>query len=293
MIAAVDIGGTQTKYGVMNNAGQFIPPFPKSFPTPGTGFVAKLNTLILEIRESFPLKAVGISIAANVGREGTVLHATNLSISTPVELGRTLSENLGIPVKIENDGNCAALAISRFAGISKKDTFVVLTLGTGVGGGIIYNGELMDSGIGAAAELGHIVVDPAGPLCGCGKHGCLEAFIGESALVARYNRNADQPLHAALEISKLLKSGDEDALAVARFAGEQLGRGMAIISDIIAPRSFYIAGGVAGLGMPFLTAAKESLSRQCFLRLLNRTPSVELVAEAHLLSLKGAWVLAS
>ncbi len=293
MIAAFDIGGTQIKYGVLNNAGQFISSFPRILPTPETDFVSKLNALIFEIRDSFPLKAVGISIAANVGKDGTVLHTTNLSISTPVELGRTLSENLGIPVKIENDGNCAALAVSRFAAISEKDTFVVLTLGTGVGGGIIYNGELMDSGLGATAELGHILVDPEGPLCSCGKHGCLEAFIGESALVARYNRNADQPLHTALEISELLKSGDKGALAVARFAGEQLGRGMAIISDIIAPRSFYIAGGVSGLGMPFLTAAKESLSRQCFLRLLTRIPSVELVAEAHLLSLKGAWIVAS
>ena len=293
MIAAVDIGGTQVKYGVFDTGGQFISPFPKSFPTPETGLVAKVNSLILEIQRNFPLKAVGISIAANVGREGTVLYATNLPISTPVELSRALSEKLGVPVKAENDGNCAALAVSRFIGIPEKDTFVVLTLGTGVGGGIIYNGELMDSGAGAAAELGHIVVDPAGPLCSCGKHGCMEAFIGESALVARYNRGAVRPVHSTREISGLLKSGDQEALVLAQFAGEQLGRGMAIISDIIAPRSFYVAGGVAGLGVPFLTAAKESLSRQCFLRLLNRTPSVELVTEAHLLSLKGAWVLAS
>ena len=293
MIAAFDVGGTRIKIGVLNRSGEFISPFPRSIPTPSEGLKEKLNSLILEIRKNFPLEAVGISIAANVTREGCVLHATNLPISTPVDLGQILMEDLGIPVRIENDGNCAALAVSRFADVSPEDTFVVLTLGTGVGGGIFYKGRLMDSSTGAVAELGHIVVDPAGPLCGCGKHGCLEAFIGESALVARYNISSIQPLETALQISERLEAGDTEALAVARFAGEQLGRGMAIISDIIAPRSFYVAGGVAGLGLPFLTAARESLHRQCFLRLLNRVPSVEFVREAHLLALKGAWVLVS
>ena len=293
MILAVDIGGTQIKYGVLSPLGEFVPPFPAVFPTPGTNIVTKLDSLIGDIRQSHSLKAVGISIAANVGRDGAVLHATNLPISTPIELGRMLTGSLGIPVKIENDGNCAALAVSRFPGVAEDDTFVVLTLGTGVGGGIVYNGKLMDSGTGAVAELGHIVVDPAGPLCGCGKHGCLEAFIGESALVERYNRKAVRQLHSTLEISRLLEREDKGALDVARFAGETLGRGMAIISDIIAPRSFYVAGGVAGLGLPFLTAARESLDRLCFLRLLKQTPSIELVKDAHLLSLKGAWVLAS
>jgi len=289
----MDIGGTKIKYGVLNPSGQFVSSFPRMFSTPETNLVPELNSLILEIQKDFPLKAVGISIAANVGRDGTVFHATNLPISTPIELGRILTENLGIPVKIENDGNCAALAVSKSPGIPENDTFVVLTLGTGVGGGIIYNGELMDSDTGAVAELGHISLDPEGPLCGCGKQGCLEAFIGESALVERYNRKASRQLHSTLEISRLLETEDEGALDVARFAGETLGRGMAIISDIIAPRSFYVAGGVAGLGVPFLTATRESLSRQCFLRLFTRTPSVELVKDAHLLSLKGAWVLAS
>ncbi len=293
MIMAIDIGGTQIKYGVLNPSGQFVSSFPRIYSTPETNLVPELNSLIQEIQKNSPLKAVGISIAANVGRDGTVFHATNLPISTPIELGKMLTESLGIPVKIENDGNCAALAVSKSPGIPEKDTFVVLTLGTGVGGGIIYNGELMESGTGAVAELGHIVVDPAGPLCGCGKQGCLEAFIGEPALVERYNRKAARQLHSTLEISRLLEREDKGALDVARFAGEILGRGMAIISDIIAPRSFYVAGGVAGLGVPFLTATKESLGRHCFLRLFTRTPSVEFVKDAHLLSLKGAWVLAS
>ncbi len=293
MIAALDIGGTWTKYAVLNHSGEFVPPFPKQLPTSKELLTSGLTGLILALQQEFPLDSVGISIAANVTGNGEVIHTTNLPLSPPIPLAGPLSEALALPVFLENDGNCAALAVSRFSGVPENAAFVVLTMGTGIGGGIICDGKLMVSETGAIAELGHITIDPAGPLCACGKHGCLEALIGESALVSRYNRIAGEPLSSTRELSIRMKKGDTAALSVAAFAGEQLGKGMAIISDVIAPRSFYVAGGVSGLGAPFLTAAEKSLSRECFLRLFNRVPSVELVAEAHLLSLKGAWVLAS
>lgn len=293
MILAVDVGGTQTKYAVLDDSGHFVPPFPESMPTAKKDFLKQLTALVENVSRSFPVKAVGISIAANVSREGTVLHATNLPILLPLELGRVLSERLGLPVKVENDGNCAALGVFHFLKLPEDGTFVVMTLGTGVGGGIIYRGKLLDSGSGAASELGHIVIDPAGPLCGCGKRGCLEALIGESALVERYNLTGIRPVQSAVEISKQLAAGDEAALALVQFAGEQLGRGMAVVSDIMAPQAFYLGGGVSGLGEPLLDAARAGLAENCFLRLLGRVPTVERVPEQQLLSLKGAWVLAS
>ncbi|NOZ13915.1 MAG: ROK family protein [Acidobacteria bacterium] len=292
MILAVDIGGTRIKYGVMTPSGSFLSSFPRQIVTPQSGLIEALAVLLSGVAKAFPVRAAGISIAANVNREGVVLHATNLGMPCPVDLCGFLSGKLGIAVKAENDGNCAALAVFRFEEAVAQRTFVVITLGTGVGGGIICNGGLLASDAGAAAELGHIVLDPAGPGCPCGKRGCLEAYIGEAALVERYNREkAQPPLKTALEISTRLKEGDKTAAEVACFAGERLGRGMAVISDIISPDAFYIAGGVAGLGGPMLTAAEKTLSRTCFLRTLNRVPEIRPVRERKWLSLRGAGVL--
>ncbi len=292
MILAVDIGGTYIKYGIMTSSDVFAPSFPKQIATPIRGLAEALITLFAGIAAEFPIRGVGISIAANVNRESKIVYATNLKSSVPVNFCTVLSKKLGVVVKAENDGNCAALAVSRFPETSGENTFVVMTLGTGVGGGIVCNGELLTSDFGAAAELGHIVLDPMGPQCNCGKRGCLEAYIGESALVERYNREKPQfPLETALEISNRLNKGDKTAAEITRFTGEQLGYAMALISDIVSPDAFYIAGGVAGLGGALISAARETLAKNCFLRLLNHVPAIRLVPEGRWLSLKGAGVL--
>lgn len=291
MFLVVDIGGTITKYAVVNELGDFVRPFPASFPTPRGSLVQELIERFLPLIDEYDLVAAGVSIAANVDDDGKVLYSTNLSIDRDYPLGASLSEELGVPVVVENDGNCAALAVSRTLPREGNNPLIVLTLGTGVGGGVIINDELLKTANGGAAELGHIVVDPRGPRCACGKWGCLEAFVGEAGLVSRYNQESRSPVESAAELFHRLTANEQLAIDVVSDTGDILGKGLAIMSDIIAPQAIYVVGGLAGLGDYLLTAARESLAKNCFLRHVDAVPQVMRLQDSHLLPLKGAWVL--
>ena len=291
MIAVIDIGGTRTKYGVCTRDGAFCPGFPAWIATPSRNLV---DTLVYQLMDRLPWNEVGelfVSIAANVDEEGHVLHATNLDIPAGTPFSSRLAAAFHVPVRCENDGTCAALAVAAMNDWQAITPLVVLTLGTGVGGGIILEGGPYRGIAGSAAEFGHLVIDPRGPRCGCGKRGCVEAFAGEAGILNRYNREAEHPVAASLELVSRISAGDELALAVVTDTGHFLGKAMSIISDIIAPRAFVLTGGVAGLGHALTDPIARVLQTTCFLRHTADVPVVQAIHDDPFLVLRGALEL--
>jgi glucokinase len=208
--------------------------------------------------------ALGVSgDAAGFGIPSLIDRRTGISVRSVhlpldgVPFGALMAERLGIPVVVDNDANCAALAEAR-AGAARGCSWVVmLTLGTGIGGGLVLDGELYRGAVGAGAELGHVPVDLDGPPCfgGCPGRGCLEALCSGSAIA----RDAGM---AAEEVVRRAFSGDETALALLRDVGLKLGAGLAGLAMTFNPEVIVVGGGVMGAGDLLLGPAREELARR-------------------------------
>jgi len=185
-----------------------------------------------------------------------------------------MSERLGIPVVVDNAGNCAVLAEARFGAGGGSGDVVMLTLGTGIGGGLVLGGKLQRGWIGAGGELGHMVIDMNGPPCqgACPNRGCLEVMASGSALVReaslRVARRPDTALGAALEngreltgpfVTEMAHDGDPVALDAIGTVGRALGVGLASIVNVLNPEVIVIGGGVIAAGDMLLAPAREEM----------------------------------
>jgi glucokinase len=201
-----------------------------------------------------------------------------------VELGKLIKKEFKLPVHVENDANAAAVGEMIFGAGRNYDSFIMVTLGTGVGGGVIIDKELYRGEFGAAGEIGHITIDFNGPKCNCGSHGCIEAFIGNQYLV---NSLKDElPNHPDSLINKLIdqdyvnltpkiidsaaEQGDEYAVSVIRLVGRYLGSALASVSNLLDISTFIIGGGVAGFGKPLFEEVIKTTSSRVLKPLQNR-----------------------
>src|SRR3954470_14360239 len=236
------------------------------------------------------VKAVGFGIPCTFDRRtGVAVQAVNLPI-TDLPFGDLMSERLrppvegdhdakrpGLPVEVDNDANCAVWAEARAGAARGSRDVAMLTIGTGIGGGLVLDGRLYRGWVGAAAELGHMVVDMDGPPCqgNCPNWGCLEAVASGSALVReaalRVAREPDTPLGRALEdgraltgplVTELAFDGDPVAVAAIRVVGERLGVGIANLVNIFNPEVVVIGGGVIAAGELLLGPAREVMARR-------------------------------
>jgi glucokinase len=217
-----------------------------------------------------------------------------------------MAERLGLPVFVDNDANCALLAEHRYGAAAGTRHAVMLTLGTGIGGGIVADGRLVRGAVGSAGELGHMVVDLDGPLCqgNCPNRGCLEALASGSALgraataVAEANpagglgraHAGGRELTGAL-VTELAHDGDPEALDCVRRAGEALGVGIANLVNIFNPEVCVVGGGVIAAGELLLEPAREVVSARALSpsKDVVRIVSARFGAESGML---GAAVLA-
>jgi glucokinase len=220
------------------------------------------------------IEAVGFGIPCTIDRRtGIAVQAVNLPIAD-LAFGALMSERLGLPVVVDNDANCAVWAEAR-AGVAQDAADVaMLTIGTGIGGGLVLGGRLYRGWAGAAAELGHMVVDLDGPLCqgNCPSRGCLEAVASGTALIREaalgVEREPGTPLALALMegraltgslVTELAFDGDPVAREAVRVIGERLGVGLASLVNIFNPEVVVIGGGVIGAGELLLGPARESM----------------------------------
>jgi glucokinase len=195
-----------------------------------------------------------------------------------VPLAKLIGEQMGVPTWIENDANAAALAEHRLGAGRGTRHMVLVTIGTGLGGGLILDGKLYHGASGGAGEIGHMQLEPAGRVCGCGRPGCLEALASGSALaaeamaivaaepqglVARLSRDEKvAPDARILELAA--EMGDETAEATIRRAGRYLGAGLCNIVDVFNPELIVIGGGLRKLGPRYLDTAREVVKAEAF-----------------------------
>ncbi|HEV2835289.1 MAG TPA: ROK family glucokinase [Pyrinomonadaceae bacterium] len=259
LIFAADLGGTHLRAATVDERGQIRCRSKQNTPqrTDANEIVAALVSAVKDIGcVSDGLKAISLVVPGTVKVEdGTVVKAPNLPCLDGFPLTAALTRELGLPAILENDANAAAVGEMWQGAAQGCRTIICVTLGTGVGGGIILDGELWRGVDGAAAEIGHMCVDPFGGVaCTCGSRGCLEVFASATAIV-RMTREAsprypDSVLHRQDELSAEsifaagLK-GDELALEIFRRMGIYLGVGLANLINILNPEMIVIGGGVA------------------------------------------------
>jgi glucokinase len=271
----VDLGGTKMAVGVVDSEQQIH--YEGKEPSTGLSehkLVEELGEELLEAKQARPdVLAAGLGIPATIDRErGVAIHAVNLDI-TDVPIRDEMRKLLGLPVYLDNDANVAALAEFRYGAGRGTTDMIMLTLGTGIGGGLILNGEVYRGSTGAAAELGHIVIIEDGLPCqgNCPNHGCVETYASGTAIAregkAAAEREPDSALGKALAngpilgrtVTDLALAGDALATDVVAQAGRHLGVALSSLANIFDPDVFVIGGGVSVVGDLLLDPAREEL----------------------------------
>jgi glucokinase len=260
----IDIGGTKIAGALVNEAGEILRDL--KVPTPANDPVAlqaAVVKMVEELRAGEQVSAVGVAAAGFIdANQSVVYYSPNLSWRNE-PLKEKLEAELGLPVVIENDANAAGWAEYRFGAGAGYHHMMMLTIGTGVGGAIVANGELFRGGFGIGAELGHMNFVPKGKLCGCGQHGCLEQYGSGTALlnsakelVASGSEEAKHlkelsdsvPELTGNEVYKAIQEGDPGALRLLTELGSNLGLAVASLVAVLDPEIVVIGGGVSAAG---------------------------------------------
>ncbi|MEN9687603.1 MAG: hypothetical protein RL381_615 [Actinomycetota bacterium] len=290
----VDVGGTKVLGGVVDEFGAVVKTSRRDTPREGgTALTETIAVVAKELMSEYDVDSVGVSAAGFVSSDRKTMLATpNIAGWNGVDLDYQLTSLIGRPVVIENDANSAAWGEARFGAGRGKRHMVMLTIGTGIGGGVVVNGDLYRGAFGVAAEFGHIRVLPEGHLCGCGARGCWEQYGSGNALL----RHAREAIAASPDIARnLLSRGDGtiqgltgkaiteaardgDAVALAAFntTGQWIGAGIATLSVILDPECVVIGGGVIDAGEILLAPIRTALER--YMPFAGKHPYPEIIA---------------
>jgi len=275
----IDVGGTKVLGGVVDEDGKVIATARKDTPRQGgSALTQTIADIAQELMQKHAVESVGVSAAGFVSSDRKTMLATpNIADWNGVNLDQELTKLIGLNVIIENDANAAAWGEAKFGAGRNQAHMMMLTVGTGIGGGVVVNGALYRGAFGIAAEFGHMRVVPDGHLCGCGARGCFEQYASGNALL----RHAREAISASPEIARNLLSrgdgtvegltgkaitdaardGDPVALAAFNTTGQWLGAGIATLSVILDPASVVIGGGVIDAGEILLKPTREALER--------------------------------
>ena len=274
----IDVGGTKVLGGVVDENGKILATARKE--TPRQGGVELTRTIAetaKELMEKFDVTSVGVSAAGFVSSDRKTMLATpNIADWNGVDLDAELTAQIGLPVVIENDANSAAWGEAKFGAGRNTNHMMMLTVGTGIGGGIVINGSLYRGAFGIAAEFGHLRVVPEGHLCGCGARGCFEQYASGSAL----RRHAREAISASPDLARNLlargdgtidgltgqaitdaaREGDAVALAAFQTTAQYLGAGIASLAVLLDPSCVVIGGGVIDAGDILLNPTRQAMN---------------------------------
>jgi len=285
----VDLGGTNIKIGIVSEKGNLVKHISiktdaDAGPKKVIANIIKGIELILE-KNKYKIQGIGIGCPGVVSiKKGIVENAPNLPGWKNVKLGPIIKEKFGYKVHLENDANGAAIGELIFGAGKKIDSFIMVTLGTGVGGGIVFNKKIFRGEFGAAGEIGHISIDMNGPKCNCGSTGCIEAYAGNSYLKEQIRSELknypDSKVWQLIEndLSKvsprIIQAAAERKDVYAKFViermGKQLGAALASLSNLLDISTFIIGGGVAGFGKPLFDSTRLTISERDLLPLRPR-----------------------
>lgn len=277
----VDVGGTTVKLGLFDRSGIVLDKWeiPTVRDNGGKSILPDVAESILEkMREKGisedDLEGIGIGVPGAVDEEGTLIGgAVNIgweSFNIPEVLGAYIK----VPVKAANDANVAAFGEMWQGGGKGYSNMVAVTLGTGVGGGIIVNGHILTGATGAGGEIGHIhIEDNETEECGCKNKGCLEQYASATGIVRLARRrlaedNASSVLRdgelSAKAVFDAVKAGDQVAIQIAERFGYYLGKGLATVANVVNPETFVICGGVSKAGEILLSFVEPALKKYAF-----------------------------
>lgn len=283
----VDLGGTKIQVGVLAGVETLWESRETSRGQDQNELVELLVREVTAARAARPAAvAVGLGIPATIDQErGEAIGAVNLPI-VDLPVREVVSARVGLPVFLDNDANVAALAEYRYGAGRGKHTMVMLTIGTGIGGGLVLGGELFRGATGAGAELGHTVIQADGPPCqgNCPNHGCVEALASGTALGREGRARAESAPDSALgrlraagqevdgrAVTEAALAGDEAAIAVFELIGSRLGVACASFANIFQPDAIVVGGGVIAAGDLLLDPARAEVRTRA-LRPMNETP---------------------
>ncbi len=286
----VDLGGTKMLLGVLDPDSKVVWESRERSTGHGEGDLVEL--LVREVEEARAersgVEAVGLGIPATIDHDnGLAVSAVNLPIDN-LPVRDLVAERIGLPVFVDNDANLAALAEHRFGAAQGTRQAVLLTIGTGIGGGLILDGELYRGATGAGAELGHVVIEMDGPRCqgNCPNRGCVEAFASGTALGREGREAAEREPDSALgkllarggeidgrAVTEAALAGDDVAVGTVALIGRRLGVALSSFANIFEPETIVIGGGVMAAGDLLLEPARRELEARA-LPPMNRTPVV-------------------
>lgn len=267
----IDLGGTYLRVALVSAEGEIVRKIRK------TSAERVFETLIESIGELMQgnVAGIGLGVAGLIDRNrGRVYTSPNLRAIEGLDLVHELKTRFGLPVFIENDANVAALG-EKISGAGRGfNNFVLLTLGTGIGGGIIHNGELLD----VSAEIGHMSINADGEKCQCGNIGCLENYASARAMISRAISMLEKGQESLLkecckgniykltpeDIYRAALEGDTLSREILREAGKALGVGLATLINILSPEAIILTGGLIGAWNIYVQEAIKEASRRAF-----------------------------
>ena len=275
-VLAADFGGTHLRSAVVTEEGEILQR--DDHPTPGTGtpqsVILQVVGLLAATAASVTEKPVAVCIATAGlinANEGKVILAPNIAGFRNLVLTTPVAQRLGIPAFIENDASAAALGEFRFGAGRGTRHLLHATLGTGIGGGIVVDGKLYRGSRGLAGEIGHIILNPAGPKCNCGSRGCLESMVSGVAFAGRARKILEQGksrvLHeivgyddpTAEHLYQAAAKGDTVCEAEIRHGGHLLGLGLGSLINVLNPDAVTLSGGLLSMGEMLIGPMREAM----------------------------------
>jgi glucokinase len=290
----IDIGGTKVLGGVVTGTGEILATARRDTPREGgRALTEAIANVANELAQQYPVDSIGVSAAGFISSDRQTMLATpNISNWNGVNLVAELTEILHKKIVLENDANAAAWGEFKFGAGRGRNDLMMLTLGTGVGGGLILGGSVFRGAFGIGAELGHIRLVPDGQLCGCGIRGCLEQYASGSALLRHAREAIDaSPLLArnlldrgdgtieglrGNHITEAARDGDPVAIAAFNTMATYLGAGIASLCAVIDPSCVVLGGGVIDAGELFLGPTRDAALR--LIPFSGKHPYPEIVA---------------
>ncbi|HSL87350.1 MAG TPA: ROK family protein [Bacteroidales bacterium] len=286
VVAGVDIGGTNTVFGLVDLSGKVLSdghltttdyPVVKDFVKALAAGLRKL----LEAKKGAELAGVGIGAPDANFHRGTIEHAPNLAWKGIVPLADLMMKELKVPVVLTNDANAAAMGEMVFGGAKNMNDFIILTIGTGLGSGIVVDGKLVYGHTGFAGEVGHMTVVPGGRECGCGRKGCLETYASASGLVKTVSQmicdmRDESPLRdvppsklTSKMIAEAAAKNDPIAVKAMEYTAEKLGFG--IVNSIVytSPEAIFLFGGLAQAGEMLFAPVRKYLAKNNYVLFKN------------------------
>lgn len=261
----IDVGGTYTKIGLVSPSGALIESL--QIPTEPSKGPAHFTRRVAAIVKAWSFGSVGLGLAGGVdARTGSLLFVPNLKGWTGFSFKNAFSKSLGVPVHVENDANAAVWGGYKVALKGVPRTVIGVTLGTGVGGGLVIDGRLHHGASGSAGEIGHLTLELNGPLCHCGRRGCLEAYAGTYGILRSAKalmRRVPSPL-TPKAVAEAALAGDRGALKVWDEVGTRLGQGLASLILVLNPDAVLLLGGVARAGRLVLDPIRRVFAAQPF-----------------------------